>query len=153
MAYFEAEKVHWPPEPAVWPGSDLNVDSVRLLGRKGTAIEFLPRSTRSPFIGVCFTCQGYIYPHGYSRTLFGDEHTGADVKWWLHAKADTFVQFFNRITEDVSSLELVPLEITQQEVAAITAKTHTSVTSAAGNSGNQPLRNISIVNFQMDCRF
>ncbi|KAK1585617.1 uncharacterized protein LY79DRAFT_580860 [Colletotrichum navitas] len=33
----------------------------------------------------------------------------AETKWWLHAKAVTFPEFFNKNTDDLLSLELVPM--------------------------------------------
>ncbi|OHE94891.1 hypothetical protein CORC01_09810 [Colletotrichum orchidophilum] len=171
MAHFETEHIRWPPEPLGWSDSELNVDSLRLLGRNETVIDLLrhipyPRESGTeihswataisylrehwrpeehdkpgwhqkdlcmlglaPYDGftppnfICLTQdgstvgtwwaidteQGCIYPQGGSYMLYGDAPPEADEKWWLNAKAVTFAEFFNKLTDDLTSLKLVPL--------------------------------------------
>lgn len=216
MAYFETEHVRWPPEPAGWSDFELNVDSLRLLGRNETVIDLLrhipyPCEDRaeihswataisylrehwrpeehgqpgwhqknlcmlglapydgytppnficltqdSSTIGIwwvidtergqmhslllysslltrCLTYPGCIYPHGNSYMLFGDEPPEADAKWWLYAKAVTFAEFFNKITDDLSSLELVPLPAAGNHPAGV-ANHHSEDAQVSYSSG------------------
>ncbi|PVH73127.1 hypothetical protein DL98DRAFT_501504 [Cadophora sp. DSE1049] len=41
MAYLDAQSVRWPPAPAGWSDSELNVDALRKLDRNETVIELL----------------------------------------------------------------------------------------------------------------
>ncbi|WYZ42106.1 hypothetical protein EsH8_V_001001 [Colletotrichum jinshuiense] len=41
MAYLDSDSVRWPPDPAGWSDSELNVDALRKLDRNDTVIELL----------------------------------------------------------------------------------------------------------------